>query len=220
MLLAVDTSTQMIGLALFDGSAVIAESVWRSQNHHTVELSPAIQQLLLRCGVKPQQLSALAVALGPGSFTGLRIGLAVAKGMAMALHIPLAGIPTLDFLASAQPVLDMPMVAVLNAGRQRLAVGWYQFQNRRWMPEGQAVIMTAEELARQIHKPTYICGELDLQSRQMLARKYRNVTLATPALCLRRPAFLAELAWQRIQEKKPDNAALLSPVYLRAADGE
>jgi len=220
MLLAVDTSTQMIGLALFDGSAVIAESVWRSQNHHTVELSPAIQQLLLRCGVKPQQLSALAVALGPGSFTGLRIGLAVTKGMAMALHTPLAGIPTLDFLASAQPVLDMPMAAVLNAGRQRLAVGWYQFQNRRWMPEGQAVIMTAEELARQIHKPTYICGELDLQSRQMLARKYRNVTLATPALCLRRPAFLAELAWQRIQEKKPDNAALLSPVYLRAADGE
>lgn len=220
MLLAIDTSTQMIGLALFDGSTVIAESVWRSQNHHTVELSPAIQQLLLRCGIKSQQLSGLAVALGPGSFTGLRIGLAVAKGMAMALHIPLAGIPTLDVLAVAQPILDVPMAAVLSAGRQRLAIGWYQVQNRRWMPEGQPVIMTTEELVRQIHKPTYICGELDSQSRQMLARKYRNVNLASAALCLRRPACLAELAWQRLQGKKADNAALLSPIYLRVADGE
>jgi tRNA threonylcarbamoyladenosine biosynthesis protein TsaB len=220
MLLAIDSSTQMIGLALFDGSTILAESVWRSRSHHTIELAPGIQQLLERSGFKARDLSGLAVALGPGSFTSLRIGLAVAKGMAMALHIPVVGFPTLDVLAAAQPIFEMPMAAVLNAGRQRLAVGWYQADSGHWTPEGAPVIMTVEDLARQIQKPTYICGELDQQCRQMLGRKYRNVNLASASLCLRRPACLAELGWQRLLDKKPDNPALLSPIYLRTADGK
>lgn len=219
MLLAIDSSTQMIGLALFDGSTIIAESIWRSHSHHTVELAPAIQQLLARSGIGTRDLSGLAVALGPGSFTSLRIGLAVAKGMAMALHVPLAGFPTLDILAAAQPALEMPMAAVLNAGRQRLAVGWYRTDGGHWLPEGEPVVMTVEELVRQVQKPTYICGELDQQSRQLLGRKYRNVNLASASLCLRRPACLAELGWRRLSNKKPDNPALLSPIYLRTADG-
>lgn len=221
MLLALDTSTQMIGLGLFDGSQVVAEMVWRTRNHHTVEVSPAIQDLLRRCGVTTADLTGLAVALGPGSFTGLRIGLAVVKGLAMALHLPVVGIPTLDFLAAAQPVMDLPMAAVLSAGRQRLAVGWYAVQEEGyWSAQGAATLMTVEELARQIHRPTYICGELDAVSRQVLARKYRNVVLASSALSLRRPAYLAEIGWQQLQEKKADNPANLSPLYLRVADGD
>lgn len=219
MLLAIDCSTQMIGLAIYDGSTIIAESIWRSQSHHTVELAPAIQQLLVRSGLEPKDLSGLAVALGPGSFTSLRIGLAVAKGLAMALHIPVAGFATLDVLAAAQPISDLTMAAVLNAGRQRLAVGRYQVNHGRWTPEGEPAIMAVDELARQIQRPTYICGELDQQSRQMLARKYRNAILAPASLCLRRPACLAEMGWQRLQEKKADNPALLAPIYLRTADG-
>ncbi|MCC6146717.1 MAG: tRNA (adenosine(37)-N6)-threonylcarbamoyltransferase complex dimerization subunit type 1 TsaB [Anaerolineaceae bacterium] len=220
MLLAIDSSTQVIGLALFDGSSIIAESIWHTRSHHTIELSPAIQQLLLRSDKKPRDLSGLGVALGPGSFTSLRIGLAVVKGMAMALHIPAIGVPTLDILAAAQPFSDLPMAAVLSAGRQRLAVGWYAVKGQRWVSEGLPTIMTAEELARQIHKPTYICGEMDVSTRQMLARKYRNVTLAPAPLCLRRPAYLAEITWERLQEKRTDNLATLSPIYLRTTDGE
>ena len=103
MLLALDTSTQWIGLALYDGTQVFGEEIWQTHNHHTVEIAPAVQRLMGRCAVLPSALEGIGVALGPGSFTSLRIGLAVAKGMALALHLPVAGIPSLDVLAAAHP---------------------------------------------------------------------------------------------------------------------
>jgi tRNA threonylcarbamoyladenosine biosynthesis protein TsaB len=125
ILLAIDTSTRYIGLALFDGSQVLAEIIWNSTDHHTVELAPAVQDMLLRVHVTIQSIQAIGVAIGPGSFTGLRIGLAFAKGIALVQHIPLIGIPSLDILAAAQPPFRLPMAAALRAGRGRLAVGWY-----------------------------------------------------------------------------------------------
>ena len=134
MLLAIDTSTQWVGLALFDGAQAAGEMLWRTQHHHTVELAPTVQALLQRCGVTPKDLSALAVALGPGSFTSLRIGLALAKGMALALNLPVVGIPTLDIQAYAQPVLELPLISVLQSGRGRLAVGLYANVMGAWQP--------------------------------------------------------------------------------------
>lgn len=126
ILLAIDTSTRNVGLALFDGTQVLAEYTWNSADHHTVELAPAVQDLLTRVHVNFGSIRAIGVALGPGSFTGLRIGLAFAKGIALALKIPVIGIPSLDILAAAQPPFHIPLAAVLRAGRGRLAVGWYQ----------------------------------------------------------------------------------------------
>src|SRR5512135_3035669 len=129
MLLAVDTSTSWIGLALYDGVRVLGEMNWQSQSHHTVELTPGVSELLQRCGAKATELEALGVAIGPGSFTSLRIGLALVKGMALALRIPVVGVPTLDVLAAAQPVRDVQLAALLHAGRGRLAVAWYEVQD-------------------------------------------------------------------------------------------
>jgi len=218
VLLAVDTSTRWIGLALYDGSQVIAEEVWQSQNHHTVELAPAVASLLKRTETGAAGLSALAVALGPGSFTSLRIGLGLVKGMALALHLPLVGVPTLDILAASQPIQDWPLAAVLQAGRGRIAVGWYMDQGDAWCAQGEARVTTVEELSQGIRKPTLICGELTAEERHLLARKRKNVILASPALSLRRPSFLAELAWQRWQAGQIDDPVTLSPVYLHVAE--
>ena len=111
MLLAVDTSTLWIGLALYDESRVLAENIWHTENHHTIELVPSIENLLKRCKVSPADLQALAVATGPGSFTSLRISLAVVKGLALACHLPVVGIPSLDILAAAQPQGDTTLFA-------------------------------------------------------------------------------------------------------------
>ena len=96
MLLAVDTSTAQLGLALYDGATVAAELTWTSRARHTVELAPALSGLMSRVGLSMSDLSALAVALGPGSFTSLRVGLAFVKGLALARKLPIIGVPTLD----------------------------------------------------------------------------------------------------------------------------
>ena len=214
MLLALDTSTRMVGLALYDGNQVLCESLWTSQDYHTVELAPAITDMLSKCSVKPEQLNALAVAIGPGSFTGLRIGLALAKGMAYVHHIPLIGIPTLDFLAAAQPLRDEPMAAVLRAGRGRLAVGWYKKHKRSWISSQPVTVMDALELSQQIQAPTLVCGELSDDDKRTLGRRRKNVILASPAHSVRRPSFLAELSWRRYQAGDVADPATLAPIYV------
>ena len=218
MLLALDTSTQWIGLALYDGVQVLGEEIWQTHNHHTVEIAPAIQRLMSRCAVPPSALEGIGVALGPGSFTSLRIGLAVAKGMALALHLPLAGIPSLDVLAAGQPLRDLPLAAVLQSGRNKLALGWYDAVDGAWQSRGEAEVTTAEALTASIHKPTLVAGELTAAERQTLARKRRNVLLASPAQSMRRPAMLAELAWARLKVGQIDNVILLAPIYLRTIE--
>jgi tRNA threonylcarbamoyladenosine biosynthesis protein TsaB len=218
MLLAIDTSTQWIGLALYDGSQVVAESLWQAHARHTVELAPAIQDLLKRSDLPASQIKAIGVALGPGSFTGLRIGLAIAKGMALALHVPVTGIPSLDVVAAAQPLRDVPMIAVLQAGRGRLAAVNYSAVSGQWLAQGEPRVTNAAELSASIHKPTLVAGELTADERQVLARKRVNVILPTPAQALRRPSYLAELAWRRWQAGQFDEVIALAPIYLHVAE--
>jgi len=218
MLLAIDTSTRQMGLALYDGDQVIGEFLWHSRHYHTVELAPAVADLLSRSGLEMDAVQALGVALGPGSFTSLRVGLAFVKGLALARHIPIIGVPTLDIVAAAQEVHEMPLMAVLQAGRGRLAACQYEAVEGIWQAEGNPQVTTADDLADQIHKPTIVCGELTGDERQRLARKRVNVLLASPAQCVRRPAILAELAWERWQAGVQDDAAALAPIYLHVAN--
>lgn len=219
MLLAIDTSTAQVGLALYDGVQVNGELYWQSHAHHTQELAPAIAELLARTAMTMDAVQVLGVALGPGSFTSLRVGLALAKGLALARHLPLVGIPSLDVLAAAQPVHGPNLVAVIQAGRGRLAVGWYKAVKNHWRPHGPVTVTSIAELSRRIRQRTWVCGELSASERAHLSRKYKNVVLASPAQCVRRPGILAELAWEKWQANKIDSAASLAPIYLHLAGG-
>lgn len=217
MLLAVDTSTAQIGIALYDGSQVFAESVWIGKQHHTTQLAPALAGLSSRAGVSMDMVSALGVALGPGSFTSLRVGLALVKGIALARKLPVIGISTMDVIAAAQPLSKIPLAVVLQAGRGKLALELYKSSKNGWQVQGPARVVTVDALADEIESPTIIAGELSAEERQRLARKKVNIKLATPAQCVRRPAVLAELAWGRWQAGKVDDAASLAPIYLHVA---
>ena len=106
-LLAIDTATQFISIALHDGQQMLAEQTWISENHHTVELAPAVRALLINAHMTPAELSWLAVSIGPGSYTGLRIGVALAKGIATAQRIPLVAYsPLAKGKLGQNPVLE------------------------------------------------------------------------------------------------------------------
>lgn len=214
MLLAIDTSTAQVGLALYDGVQVLGEMTWTTRQHHTTELAPAVAGLLSRSGASMDAVGALGVAIGPGSFTSLRVGLALAKGIALARHLPLIGISTMDIIAAAQPAGTQPMAVVIQAGRKRIALGWYQFSENRWQAQDGVKSATVDELADQIEHPTYVAGELTSEDRSRLARKRTNILLAPPVQCVRRPSILADLAWARWQKNEVDEPASLAPIYL------
>ena len=217
MLLAVDTSTAQVGLALYDGAQVISEYAWRSSQRHTVELAPAISELLTRCGLTMDDVRALGVALGPGSFTSLRVGLSLVKGLTLSLHLPLVGIPTLEILAAAQPASKLPLAVVIQAGRGRYALGWYKSSRKGWQAADPARVVTIKALLDEIMNPSIVCGELTSEDRHKLEEN-KNVHLASPAQSVRRPAVLAELAWTRWQAGEVDDEATLAPIYLHTAE--
>lgn len=217
MLLGVDTSTQAVGIAIYDGSQILCEESWISRRFHTVELAKAVSENLSRAGLLTSDLDVLAVAIGPGSFTGLRIGLALIKGMAFTHQLPVIGVPTLDITARAVPLTDRKLAAVLQAGRNRLAVSWYQAVDERWVREGEIENLTLEELIVKVDQPCILTGELSRESRQSLKnRKY--ITLADPTLAMRSPKYLAQLAWERWQAGDVDDVLGLKPYYLHKGD--
>jgi tRNA threonylcarbamoyladenosine biosynthesis protein TsaB len=218
VLLAVDTSTSWISLALYDGAFVRYETTWQSHHHHTVELAPAIDNVFEHTGTKPADLTGLAVAIGPGSFTSLRIGLAAVKGMALALKLPMVGVPSLDVVAAAQPLDERPLIAVLHAGRTRLAYVTYLVEGDAWKAQHEPAAIDAKDLVKTITVPTLIAGELSDEARSVLGRRWKNAIIAQPARCLRRAGFLAELAWERLMSDRTDDPITLAPIYLSTAN--
>jgi tRNA threonylcarbamoyladenosine biosynthesis protein TsaB len=216
MLLAVDTSTTQVGLALYNENEVLAEMIWTSKQHHTSQLASALSDLMKRCDVTMDKVEALGVAIGPGSFTSLRVGLSLVKGIAFARNIPVIGIPTLDVIASVQPLDKKPLISVLQAGRTRLAFGVYKSDKKQWQAEGEVRSGSVDELLSQIEESTNVAGELTSEQRKKIS-KHKKVSLASPANCVKRPAVLAELAWTRLQKNQVDDVATLAPIYLHVA---
>ncbi len=214
MLLAFDTATRWMSLALHDGRQLWHEATWRTPNNHTIELTPAIRQALAQNGLSPGDLTAVAVSQGPGSFTGLRIGLGVAKGLAVAQGIGLVLIPTLEIVARGIPQSAHPLIAVLQAGRSRICAQRFAWTEAGWLPAEAAAIVGWDTLLAAIDRPTVITGEIDETAHALLADSARPVTLAAGAHSLRRAGFLAELAWERVRAGQLDDPATAAPIYL------
>ena len=216
MLLALDTATRLAGIALYSGDhGLLAEYSWHSANRHTAELMPRVAQMLTQAGVASTDLRAVAVALGPGSFTGLRVALAAAKGLALAQNLALLGVPTLDVVAYPHSRQPLPVSAVVQAGRGRVCWAPYEHGQAGWAASAPYALATIPNLAAAISRPTLIAGELGPADREQLASlAYGQAILLPPALSMRRPGCLAEIGWGRFAAGERDNPASLSPIYL------
>jgi tRNA threonylcarbamoyladenosine biosynthesis protein TsaB len=209
LLLALDTSTRTASLALFDGSQVVSETTWLAGREHSTRLLIEVETALERVGRVPEELTGLVVARGPGSFTGVRVALSVAKGIAGGFGIPAWGISSLDVLALAARPSQLPVRAVIEAGRGRYATALYV--------EGQLVehprLATLDELQSLLVDATVVIGELREDGRARLER-LAQVRLAPRAASARRAGFLAELGWRMAQHGDPGDARSLDAVYI------
>lgn len=248
LLLAIDTATRLAGVALYNGDAILAESCWLSTNAHSAELMPALATMLEQQRRTAADLTAVAVAIGPGSFTGLRIGLSVAKGLAQATGIPIFGIPTLDIytvmgsqkaikplafesrkdrsvgLPSIDRMLNFrppeqrrSLLAVIQAGRGRFCAANYEYRKEQWERDGGAHLTTLDGLVQLITGRTRLCGELSKEEMIYLSQQTQaDLVFATPSQTMRRPACLAELAWQKYKRGEQDDLSSLAPIYLNS----
>lgn len=213
MLLAIDTSTMETGLALYDETGPRAEAVWRSGRNHTAQLLPQLDLLLRHAGLERTDLKAVAVALGPGSWSGLRVGMSVAKGLALAGDLALLGVGTLDILAYQHGRSRLPVYPLLRLGRERFATA--RFDGEAATRQGPDRNVTLAELCAELEGRAVFCGDIDPAVQAELRRGLgQRAIFPSPAANLRRPAFLAELAWRRYAAGERDDLVTLEPIYL------
>jgi tRNA threonylcarbamoyladenosine biosynthesis protein TsaB len=217
VLLAIDTATRMPSIALYGAEGLLGEQTWRSGRNQSVEVLPSIDRLLALASVTRQELGAVAVAKGPGSFTGLRIGFSLAKGLCLALSLPIIAVPALEVSAYSAGDPGGPVVAIVEAGRRRIVVGVYAFADGLPQLQGELSLHATDAWTPPIDQPLLITGEVSpaLAERLLSLPEGDALSLASPAGSVRRAGFLAELAWYRWQAGQVDDLDLLSPIYIQ-----
>ena len=212
--LGIDTATDQAAVAVA-ADTVLAERAWQSGRNHTSELAAAVADVLQRAGMPAGALEGIAVAIGPGSYTGLRVGLALAKGLALASGTPVVGVPTAHALAAAlsPPVTErsLPLHVMLRAGRGRHAVAMYPSAGAEWPSAESLRSWPLLEWLAANRPPAWVVGELTAD--EAAAVRAAGFVTVGPAASVRRAAFLVEVARRRPPGADPGLADLV-PVYL------
>jgi tRNA threonylcarbamoyladenosine biosynthesis protein TsaB len=221
MELTIDTASEMASVALSQEGAMVAEITWRCPRNHSAELLPTLQYLMQRASVDKSDLNAAFVCIGPGSYTGLRVGVSTAKGLAFALRLPLVGVGRLE--ADAYPHADYagPICPIHRAGRGELAWAVYARDVAGWREVVPPRLSSLDGLlaaGRRRLKRALFCGEISEEVAERLREVVGPQTaVAEAAMSVRRAGFIAELAWRRLAGGQTDDAASLKPIYLREA---
>lgn len=216
MLLAVDTSSAYASVAVFDGTAVIAEETWHARRRHDDHLFPAIEHVLALADATRADVTRIGVAIGPGSFTGVRVGIAAVQGIARGAAIPVAGVPTCDAVAHPFASLARRVCVLIDAGRGEHYFAMYRTRRGRWERTSDIRIGTLAEVARAVGMDTVFAGDVDAaaatQLRDLLGRR---AIVPQPSALVRRAGHLAEIAWARLDAGDAEHPDSLEPIYVR-----
>jgi tRNA threonylcarbamoyladenosine biosynthesis protein TsaB len=202
--LSIDTASSLASVALSRGGEVIAESTWHCQRNHTVELLPAIERLLADTSASKGDLTAVFVSVGPGMYTGLRVGVATAQGLARASGLPLVGIGRLELDAYPHASFAGDVVAVHRAGRGDLA--WAAYRDGPWRELTPPHLTKPDELANSVRERTLLAGEIDEELAALLAKRAGDLAVI---------ANQATVGHARLEAGEAHEPALVRPVYLR-----
>lgn len=195
-LLSIDTSTEQAGIA-FDNDQQVLTHSWSASRQQTTTVLPEIDQMLATVDCRAEDISGVVVANGPGTFTGLRVGLAIAKGIVAAKDVPLVGIPTLDIVFAMHPGENI--IAVLPAGRGRVV----------WQRPGEAPVNSSMAELVEAVGDLPLVGELTADQASFLQDS--GISFQSE---YRDPAVLLRLGAQRIQAGEVDDPITLEPTYL------
>ena len=215
--LALDTSSKIGGVALLRGIELLGEETWAVGGSHTQQVLPAAARLCQRAAVRIPELGLVVVATGPGSFTGLRVGASLGKGLVAALGIPLIGVPTLDAVAYQWQAFSGRILALVDAGRGHVYAGMYRNTARGLSRAGEFKVLSDDELSGCTDSrgsAVYVVGELT-PGRALVLQGLPGVRVASPSAAPRRPANLGVLGYLRWRAGGAQDASALQPMYLK-----
>jgi len=219
-LLGVESATLSGGVALLDGDRLLGEITLNIAITHSERLMSAVDRLLADCGLAPADLDGLAVSVGPGSFTGLRVGIATVKALAMALDLPVAAVPTLDALASRLPFADAAVCPILDARKGEVYLSLYRWRDGGMSREWDYLALPPELAAARLDAPVILLGDGIEACRPWLDRLGAEARVAPAAQRMPSAASVAGLGRAALSAGAGVGADSLAPLYLRPSEAE
>lgn len=219
--LAFDTSSSTASVAILSDNAVLYDTIINKELNHSEVLLPAIDEALLQSGVKLSEVDLLACTLGPGSFTGLRIGMGTLKGLMMATSKPAAGVSSLAALAQNIRQKDKIVGAMMDAGRGQVYLACYQYdQDSRLKQIAAARAVDPQSLADVDQKNIIYVGDGATKYADLLQTFGSQIEIASAQQQFIHASAVAKLAMEKYLLNDLLNLAGCVPVYLRSADAQ
>ena len=222
-ILAIDTATQVSSVAVASRAKLAAELTLQARLTHSETLLPHIEQVLQMAGVEKAALDGIAVSIGPGSFTGLRIGLAAAKAMAYALAKPLVGVSTLAALAAHFPVPGVRIVAMLDAQKGNAYYEPFVWEQGALVSRQTAAVAPLADIiaaCSQSTMPVVLTGDIVAKRVRDKMTLPAHVQVAPAQQLMPRAANVAMLGLARLERGEADNVMALEPCYIRRSEAE
>src|SRR5574337_618098 len=221
LVMGIDTSTMQGGVALLSGQGVVCEYTLNVKATYSERLLPLIDRAVQDAGITLGQVEGLAVAVGPGSFTGLRIGLSTAKGLAVSGDQPVAGVSTLEALAWTLPYCAYQVCPILDARKGELYSALFRYERDRLVRLTDDIAVAPDRLLSSIHEPTVFLGDGAAVYEDLLQSRLKELALFPPLVERGgRAAAVAELGRRRLLCGHRDDLAALTPHYLRPSEAE
>ena len=222
-ILALETATLVSSVALATADKLLAEITLQTKKTHSELLMPHIDKILTMAEVSRADIKAVTVSIGPGSFTGLRIGLATAKTLAYVLKVPLIGVPTLAALAYGCLVPGIILAPMLDAQKGNVYQAIFEWRGgelKELMPP--TVIGINEALAHlaSYNTPVVLLGEAAVLHREKIEKIGNHLVLAPPHLIIQRAGSVATLGHQMIRQGIEHDVMALEPLYIRRSEAE
>jgi len=219
--LGVDTSTSCGSVGLIDNGEVISDYLLNVPVTHTERLLGAIELVLRDAGCPIEQLDGWAIALGPGSFTGLRIGVSTVKGLAFATGKPVAGVPTLDVLASQVTPTPYLICPVLDARKKEVYTAFYRFEEKLIKRQSDYQALKPEDLVGRIKEPAIFLGDGAKTYRDFLLNSLSSFALFPSApFYLSHGSMVAQLGSELLQRGECLDLPSFAPTYVRPSEAE
>jgi tRNA threonylcarbamoyladenosine biosynthesis protein TsaB len=222
LILAIDTATSHVGAAIGRDGAVLAEVGIAGARRHAEALVPAIDGLRAETGISLDDLTGIAVGVGPGLYTGLRVGVTTARTLAQVLDVPVVGIPSLDLVAYPRRSEHRRVVALVDARRKEVFAAHYRTVPGGIERDGEYTVETPAAVAAALASagaPCLVVGDGAVEYAEAFAG-IDHVEVGGPAVAAPSVAALVELATARFERGETSRAEEITPLYLRRSDAE